>query len=129
MELNCIEEYLADSLRKMDRILTAARVANLTKGWKGRGPCQYRNLCARGCPYGGYFSSYSATLPSSFSTGILSLRPFSVFIVLLFFFFLQLFSFFLFFFSLSFLFFLFYSPLFFFIVFSFFSSFFFFSSF
>src|SRR3546814_12875781 len=51
MELNCIEEYLADSLRKMDRILTAARVAHLTKGWKGRGPCQYRHLCARGCPY------------------------------------------------------------------------------
>lgn len=78
MELNCIEEYLAGSIRKMDRILTAARVANLTKGWKGRGPCQYRNLCARGCPYGGYFSSNSATLPAAFATGNLSLRPFSV---------------------------------------------------
>ncbi|MGV3762443.1 GMC oxidoreductase [Parapedobacter sp.] len=78
MELNCIEEYLAGSILKMDRILTVARVANLTKGWKGRGPCQYRNLCARGCPYGGYFSSNSATIPAAFATGNLSLRPFSV---------------------------------------------------
>ncbi|MEC3879890.1 GMC family oxidoreductase [Parapedobacter sp. 10938] len=78
MELNCVEDYLADHIRKMGRILTAARVANLTKGWKGRGPCQYRNLCARGCPYGGYFSSNSATIPAAFATGNLTLRPFSV---------------------------------------------------
>ncbi len=78
MELNCVEQHLADEIRKTGRVLTAARVANLTKGWKGRGPCQYRNLCARGCPYGGYFSSNSATIPAAFATGNLSLRPFSV---------------------------------------------------
>ncbi|WP_308199023.1 GMC family oxidoreductase [Chitinophaga sedimenti] len=56
-----------------DRIATIARVANLTKGWNGRGPCQYRNLCSRGCPYGGYFSSNAATLPAARATGNLTL--------------------------------------------------------
>src|SRR5690606_26371413 len=55
-----------------------ARVANLTKGWNGRGPCLNRNLCARGCPYGGYFSSNSATIPAAFATGNLTLRPHSI---------------------------------------------------
>lgn len=80
MELNCIERHLADYLKKGEenRLLTIARVANLTKGWNGRGPCLNRNLCSRGCPFGGYFSSNSSTLPAAASTGNLTLRPFSV---------------------------------------------------
>lgn len=80
MELNCIENHLADSLRKSDqnRLLTIARVANLTKGWDSRGPCQNRNLCSRGCPFGGYFSSNSSTIPAAFNTGNLTLRPYSI---------------------------------------------------
>lgn len=80
MELNCIEEHLANSLKNDEerRVLTIARVANLTKGWNGRGACMNRNLCQRGCPYGGYFSSNSATLPVAMETGNLTLRPFSV---------------------------------------------------
>ncbi|MGY3052009.1 choline dehydrogenase-like flavoprotein [Pedobacter sp. UYEF25] len=79
MPLNCIEHHLKDSIKNSDdRLLTIARVANLSKGWKGRGPCQYRNLCSRGCPFGGYFSSNSATLPVAMATGNLTLRPFSV---------------------------------------------------
>lgn len=80
MELNCIENHLAESLRKSDqnRLLTIARVANLTKGWNNRGPCQNRNLCNRGCPFGGYFSSNSSTIPSAMATGNLTLRPFSI---------------------------------------------------
>jgi choline dehydrogenase-like flavoprotein len=80
MELNCIEKHLADSLLKSDqnRLLTIARVANLTKGWDSRGPCQNRNLCSRGCPFGGYFSSNSSTIPMAFSTGNLTLRPYSI---------------------------------------------------
>jgi len=79
MELNCIESHLADSIRKhdQDRLLTIARVANLTKGWDSRGPCQNRNLCSRGCPFGGYFSSNSSTIPAAFQTGNLTLRPYS----------------------------------------------------
>lgn len=75
MEMNCIERHLRESNQKHfpDRLITIARVANLTKGLKGRGPCQFRNLCARGCPFSGYFSSNSASLPAAFATGNLSL--------------------------------------------------------
>jgi choline dehydrogenase-like flavoprotein len=54
------------------------RTANLTRGWNGRGPCQYRNLCSRGCPFSGYFSSNAATLPSAAATGNLTLIPDSI---------------------------------------------------
>src|SRR5690606_30297663 len=80
MELNCIEKHLADSIKKNEekRLLTIARVANLTRGWDKRGPCLNRNVCSRGCPFGGYFSSNSSTLPGATATGNLTLRPFSV---------------------------------------------------
>ena len=80
MELNCIEKHLAQSIKHHDhhRLLTIARVANLTRGWDDRGPCQYRNLCSRGCPFGGYFSSNSSTIPAAMATGNLTLRPFSI---------------------------------------------------
>ena len=80
MELNCIEKHLKESLKKDDpnRILTIARVANLTRGWDNRGPCQNRNLCSRGCPFGGYFSSNSSTIPAALATGNLTLRPYSI---------------------------------------------------
>ncbi|PJJ79074.1 GMC oxidoreductase [Mucilaginibacter auburnensis] len=80
MELNCIEHHLNNSIRKQtpDRLLTIARVANLTKGWDSRGPCMNRNLCSRGCPFGGYFSSNSSTIPAAMQTGNLTLRPFSI---------------------------------------------------
>lgn len=74
MDLNCVEEYMAGHLQQKysDRVLTIGRVANLSKGWNGRGPCQYRNLCARGCPFSGYFSSNAATLPVAEATGNLT---------------------------------------------------------
>ncbi len=79
MDLNCLELHFREQLQKKynDRLVTIARVANLTKGWHGRLPCQYRNLCHRGCPYGGYFSSNAATLPAAKASGNLTLRPFS----------------------------------------------------
>ena len=45
---------------------------------QGRAKCQARNLCMRGCPFGGYFSSVSSTLPWAKKTGNLTVRPFSV---------------------------------------------------
>lgn len=80
MDLNCIEKHLGNVIKDHDdaRLLTIARVANLTKGWDSRAPCQNRNLCSRGCPFGGYFSSNSSTIPSAMVTGNLTLRPFSV---------------------------------------------------
>jgi choline dehydrogenase-like flavoprotein len=78
MELNCIEKHLKDTIKKDDQVLTIARIANLTRGWDNRGPCMNRNLCLRGCPFGGYFSSNSSTIPAAMATGNLTLRPFSI---------------------------------------------------
>lgn len=79
-EMNCIEKHLKQSIESNfpGRHLIISRTANLTRGLKDRGPCQYRNLCNRGCPYAGYFSSNSATLPAAKATGNLTLVPFSV---------------------------------------------------
>ncbi|MCB0584178.1 MAG: GMC family oxidoreductase [Phaeodactylibacter sp.] len=77
--LNCVEEHLRGSMKQnFGRTLTIGRTANLTRAHNGRGPCQYRNRCIRGCPYAGYFSSNSATLPAAEKTGNLTIRPYSV---------------------------------------------------
>jgi choline dehydrogenase-like flavoprotein len=79
-EMNCIEKHLRDRLvaRFPDRRLISSRAAVLTRPHKGRGQCQARNLCHRGCPFGAYFSSNSSTLPAAEATGRLTLRPFSI---------------------------------------------------
>lgn len=80
MELNCLEKHMkgAISARWPDRHLVISRSANLTVPHLGRGLCQYRDRCSRGCPFGGYFSSNSATLPAAAATGRLTIRPHSV---------------------------------------------------
>ena len=85
-EMNCIEKHLKQSIESNyeERHLIISRTANLTRGLKDRGPCQYRNLCNRCCPYGGYFSSNSATLPAAKATGNLTLIPFSVVLSIIF---------------------------------------------
>lgn len=77
MEMNVLEKHFKAQIQKRypERFVTIGRSANLTKGWEGRGPCQYRNLCMRGCPFGGYFSSNAATLPAAAATGNLTMRP------------------------------------------------------
>lgn len=79
MEMNCLEQHvrgrIAESFGRRPMII--GRVANLTVPHLGRGNCQYRNRCIRGCPYGAYFSSNSSTLPAAAATGNLTLRPFS----------------------------------------------------
>ncbi len=84
-DLNCVETAIQKSIREnfKDRHLVAARWAHLTDPQEihilqGRGQCQARNLCMRGCPYGGYFSSVSSTLPWAEKTGNLTIRPNSV---------------------------------------------------
>jgi len=74
--MNAIELHLQERVSKeySDRVIINGRVANLTESKKGRGPCQYRNLCSRGCPFGGYFSSNSSTLLDAQETGNLTLR-------------------------------------------------------
>ena len=81
MEMNCLEKHVSESMQTRfsdGRRMIIGRVANLTKGLHGRGPCQYRNMCDRGCPFTGYFSSNGATLPAANATGNLTLRPFSI---------------------------------------------------
>jgi choline dehydrogenase-like flavoprotein len=77
MEMNCVEKDFKSKLKEKfsDRHLIIGRSANLTQPVKGRGQCQYRNLCHRGCPYGAYFSTNASTLPAAFETGNLTLRP------------------------------------------------------
>jgi choline dehydrogenase-like flavoprotein len=80
MEMNCVErDFKARMADKFpDRHVTIGRSANLTAPIKGRGICQSRNLCHRGCPYGAYFSTNASTLPAAFATGNLTLRPHSL---------------------------------------------------
>ena len=80
MEMNCLERQVKERIAKAfnGRPMIIGRVANLTQPHNGRGGCQYRNRCIRGCPYGAYFSSNAATLPAAYETGRLTLRPFSI---------------------------------------------------
>lgn len=82
MELNCVELELKKAVKdKMGRLVSIGRVAHATAPLPHspqRGTCQFRNLCSRGCPYGGYFSSVSSTLPAAEATGNMTLRPNSV---------------------------------------------------
>ncbi|MCY7350469.1 MAG: GMC family oxidoreductase [Cytophagaceae bacterium] len=84
-ELNCLEKHIQGSVREnyANRHVIIGRCAHLTQPQpihlqQGRGQCQARHLCYRGCPYGGYFSSNSSTLPWAAKTGKLTLRPHSV---------------------------------------------------
>lgn len=84
MEMYCVEKHVKKEMEAKfpGRNLTMGRVANLTKAeeWHqkvGRGACQYRNLCSRGCPYGAYFSSNGATIPAAMATKRLTIRPYS----------------------------------------------------
>lgn len=80
MEMNCLEKHFKQKIKEefSGRCVTIGRTANLTKGLQNRGPCMYRNLCKRGCPFSGYFSSNSATIPAAMATGNLTVRPDSI---------------------------------------------------
>ncbi|HTH57086.1 MAG TPA: GMC family oxidoreductase [Cyclobacteriaceae bacterium] len=76
-EMNCVEKDFKEKIEKRfsGRRVIMGRTANLTQPVKGRGQCQARDLCHRGCPYGAYFSTNASTLPAAFATDNLSLRP------------------------------------------------------
>jgi choline dehydrogenase-like flavoprotein len=84
-EFNCVEKDLQKKIssKYKDRFMIQGRWAQLTEPKEihtrqGRGRCQSRDLCMRGCPFGGYFSSNSSTLPWAARTGNLTIRPHSV---------------------------------------------------
>ena len=80
MELNCVEKHVKSRIEEQfpGRHMIIGRVAHLTEPLNGRGKCQYRNRCSRGCPYGAYFSSNAVTLPAAQATGNLTIRPYSI---------------------------------------------------
>ena len=77
MEFTCVEKDASAKLReyyKGQRHLIIGRVANLTQPLPGRTQCQFRNKCWLGCPFGGYFSTQSSTLPAALATGNLTVK-------------------------------------------------------
>jgi choline dehydrogenase-like flavoprotein len=79
IELNCLESAFKKKIEQEfpTRRVTSGRCAHLTEPTAehvalGRGPCQMRGNCERGCGYGAYFSSLSATLPAAQKTGNLT---------------------------------------------------------
>ncbi len=81
MEMNCVEKDVAKRIKQHyenKRSMIIGRVANITKPLQNRVNCQYRNKCWLGCPFGGYFSTQSSTLPAAMATGNLTVRPWSI---------------------------------------------------
>jgi choline dehydrogenase-like flavoprotein len=81
MQLNVVEKDVAARIKQHydnKRTLIIGRTAHITAPIPGRTMCQYRDMCANGCPFGGYFSTQSSTLPAAVATGNLTLRPFSI---------------------------------------------------
>ncbi len=77
MEFTCVEKDASAKMReyyKGQRHLIIGRVANLTQPLPGRTQCQFRNKCWLGCPFGGYFSTQSSTLPAALATGNLTIK-------------------------------------------------------
>jgi choline dehydrogenase-like flavoprotein len=81
MDMNCVERDVAARIKKNyngNRHMIIGRTANLTAAIPGRTKCQFRNRCWEGCPFGGYFSTQSSTLPAALATGNLTVRPYSI---------------------------------------------------
>lgn len=80
LEMTCVDTYFSDFVAKnySGRHVIYGRCAHITVPQQihldqGRAQCQKRNLCQRGCPFGGYFSSNSSTLPWAEKTGNLTM--------------------------------------------------------
>lgn len=82
MEMNCVEKDVAARIKQQyggKRAMIIGRSANLTSPKPDQNrACHYRDRCWLGCPFGGYFSTQSSTLPAAMRTGNLTLRPFSI---------------------------------------------------
>lgn len=80
LPLNVVERQLKTSIEAnfLGRKVIPARVAHLTEPQAihialGRGQCQSRSECERGCSWGGYYSSVSGALPAAKRTDNLTL--------------------------------------------------------
>ena len=84
-EMNVVEKEITQKIKGnyKDRFVVQGRCAHLTQPQQvhveqGRNQCQARSMCERGCPYGGYFSSNSSTIPWTLKTGNLTIATDSV---------------------------------------------------
>ncbi len=85
LEISVVDKHLQSVVKENynDRHIIYARCAHLTEPQEihrkqGRGKCQHRTICERGCPFGGYFSANSSTIPWAKRTGKLTLRADSI---------------------------------------------------
>jgi choline dehydrogenase-like flavoprotein len=81
MDMTIVEKDVAARIKehyKGQRSMIIGRVANITEPLQARTNCQFRNKCWLGCPFGGYFSTQSSTLPAATKTGNLTVRPWSI---------------------------------------------------
>ena len=70
MPLTCQETIFRERCKaKLDRVVTLARSANLTRPINGRGPCHYCGPCERGCLTHSYFNAAFTTVPDALRTG------------------------------------------------------------
>jgi len=86
MEMNSVEKHFRSQVESKwdNRWVTIGRTAHLTVPLSEADPnhpnpgrrvqCLMRNRCMRGCPYGGYFSSLSSSLPAGLATGNLTIK-------------------------------------------------------
>jgi choline dehydrogenase-like flavoprotein len=79
-EMNCVEKEVKKRIEAAfpGRKLIIGRTAHITEPTPeqaalGRTRCMNRNECQRGCSFGAYFSSLSATLPAAARTGNLTI--------------------------------------------------------
>ncbi len=79
-EMNAVEKLFKQKTESKfpERRVIIGRTANLTRPIQGRGQCQARDLCHRGCPFGAYFSTNASTIPAAYATGRLTVRPHSL---------------------------------------------------
>jgi len=81
MEMNCVEKDVSARIKehyKGKRAMIIGRAAHITAPHPDREQCQFRDKCWVGCPFGGYFSTQSSTLPAAVKTGKLTVRPWSI---------------------------------------------------
>jgi choline dehydrogenase-like flavoprotein len=80
MDMNCVEMDVSVRIKehyKGSRKMIIGRCAHATVPLNGR-QCEFRDKCWYGCPFGGYFSTQSATLPAARATKKLMVRPWSI---------------------------------------------------
>ncbi len=81
MQMNCVEKDVSARIKEHyrgQRTMIIGRTAHVTAPLPDRQQCQFRNKCWVGCPFGGYFSTQSSTLPAAMKTGNLTVRPWSI---------------------------------------------------